>query len=230
MLVALGAVASFFSLSSAVPQLLRALRSRCVEGLSSGSLLLTLSAMMLWCVYAAAVTDQVQLVNNTISFGLAALLVFALLRARGAGWGRDAFAALLASAGAGAVAISVVHVFGAFVLAMVGTAISSVRLWPQTRLAITGAPLRGLDPWATVLGQMGWLLWAAYGMAVGDHALALCSATGLVMQSTITAYRLPPRRTLHAVADGRLGPVAARLAHGVAGRFPLRADHYELAA
>lgn len=230
MLVVLGAVASFFSLSSAVPQVRRALRSRCVDGLSTSSLLLTLAALVSWCVYSAVVMDDVQLVNNTVSFGFAVLLVFALLRARGGSWARDAVAALLAVAGAGAVAVSVVHLVSPFALAMLGTVLSSVRLWPQTRLALIGAPLWGLDPWATVLGQMGWFLWAAYGMAAGDHALALCSVTGLVMQSTITAYRLPPRRTLHAVAGGRLGPVAARLALGVAGRFPLHADDYELAA
>jgi uncharacterized protein with PQ loop repeat len=226
----LGAVASFFSLSSSVPQVHRAIRSRCVDGLSAGSLLLTLGAMVVWGVYAVVVMDDVQLVNNVISFGFAALLVFALLRARGGSWGRDALAALLATAGAGAVAICVVQLFGSFVLAMLGTVLSSVRLWPQTRLAVTGAPLWGLDPWAMVLGWMGWLLWAAYGLAAGDHPLALCSVTGLVMQSTITAYRLPPRRTLHVVAHGRVGPVAARLARRVAGRFPLRADDYELAA
>lgn len=230
MLVMLGAVASFFSLSSSVPQVHRALRSRCVDGLSSGSLVLTLCAMVLWGVYALVVMDNVQLVNNAISFGFAALLVFALLRARGTRWGRDALAALLATAGAGAVAISVTQVFGSFVLAMLGAVLSSVRLWPQTRLALTGAPLWGLDPWAMVLGWMGWFLWGVYGVAAGDHPLALCSVTGLVMHSTITAYRLPPRRTLHAVAHGRLGPVAARLLRRVAGRFPLRADDYELVA
>lgn len=229
MLVMLGAVAASFSLSSFVPQVHRALRSRCVDGLSSGSLLLTLCALTLWGVYAMAVMDDVQLANNAISAGLAALLMFALLRAKGAGWGGDALAALLATAGAGAVAISVVHLFSSVVLAMLGTALSSVRLWPQTRLALTGAPLGGLDPWAMVLGWMGWLLWAAYGLAAGDHPLALCCVTGLAMQSTITAYRLPPRRTLHAVGHGRLGPVAARLARRIAGRFPLHADDYELA-
>jgi uncharacterized protein with PQ loop repeat len=229
-LVMLGAFASFFSLSSSVPQLHRALRSRCVDGLSWGSLLLTLSAMVLWGLYAAVVMDDVQLVNNAISFGLTALLVFALLRARGGSWGRDALAALLATVGAGAAGICVVQVFGSFVLAMLGTVLSSVRLWPQTRQAVMGAPLWGLDPWAMVLGWLGWLLWAAYGMAAGDHPLALCSVTGLVLQSTTTAYRLPPRRTLHEVARGRLGAVAARLARPVAGRFPLRADDYELAA
>jgi uncharacterized protein with PQ loop repeat len=229
-LVMLGAVASLFSLSSFVPQVHRALRSRCVDGLSSGSLLLTLCALVLWSVYAVAVVDDVQLVNDSISIGFAALLMFALLRAKTASRGGDALAALVTTAVAGAVAIAVEQVFSSFVLAMLGTAVSSVRLWPQTRLALTGAPLGGLDPWAMVLGWLGWLLWAAYGLAAGDHPLALCSVTGLVMQSTITAYRLPPRRTLHAVGRGRLGPVPARLARWIAGWFPLRPDDYELAA
>jgi uncharacterized protein with PQ loop repeat len=228
-LVMLGAVASFFSLSSTVPQVHRAFRSRSAEGVSWGSLLLNLSALVLWCVYSATVVDRVQLVNNTISFGLLLVLVVALLRAGGR-WGSAAFAALVAVLVAAVVAVTVVEVFNAFVLAMVGTVISSVRMWPQTRLAICRAPLWGLDPWATALGWVGWLLWAAYGVRAGDDALALCSLTGLVMQSVIMAFRLPPRRTLRSIAGGRLGPLAARVASPVSDRFALRADDFELVA
>ena len=230
MLVVLGAIASFFSLSSTVPQLLRAFRSRSAEGVSWSSLLLSLSTFVLWCVYSAAVMDHVQLVNNAIAFGLLLVLTVALLRAGGRSWWSGGVAALLAVMIAGLGAVAVLDVFNSFVLAMVGTVISSVRMWPQTRLALSRAPLWGLDPWATALGWVGWLLWAVYGVGAGDHALALCSLTGLVMQSTIVAFRLPPRRTLHAVAGDRLGPVAARVALPVSGRFPLRSHDFELVA
>ena len=226
----LGAVASFFSLTATLPQVQRAFRSRSAEGVSWGSLLLSLAAMTLWCVYAAAIVDHVQLVNNTLASGLLLLLAVALLRASGRSLRSGGVAAMSAMVAAAVVAVAVVNVFDPFVLAMIGTAISSVRMWPQTRLALSRAPMWGLDPWATALGWVGWLLWAAYGLGAGDHALALCSVTGLVMQSIIMAFRLPPRRTLHAVACGRLGPVAARIALPVSGRFPPRADDFELVA
>ncbi len=226
--VLLGAVASFFSLSATVPQVVRAYRSRSAEGLSWSSLLLSLATFTLWCVYAVAITDHVQLVNNTIAFLLLVALATAVLRASGS-LGR-VLAAAAAVVASGLVAVAVVDVFNSFVLALVGTVVSSVRMWPQTRLALSRAPMWGLDPWSTVLAWMGMLLWMAYGVLVGDHAVALCSLTGLVMQTTIVAFRLPPRRTLHSIARGRLGHQAARLAVPVSGRFPLRPSDYELVA
>ncbi|NUR07526.1 MAG: PQ-loop repeat-containing protein [Nocardioidaceae bacterium] len=229
-LVVLGAVASFFSLSSTVPQVLRAFRSRSAQGVSWGSVLISLGTFVLWCVYSAVVADPVQLVNNTLAFGLLALLAVGLLRADRRRWWTDGSAALLAAAAGAVVGIALAAALGPFVLAMVGTVVSAVRMWPQTRLAISRAPMWGLDPWATTLGWLGWLVWTAYGVGVGDHALTVSSITGFVMQSTIMAFRLPPRRTLHAVAGGRLGPVAARIATPVSGRFPMRAADFELAA
>ena len=79
----LGAVASFFAVSATVPQVLRAFRSRSVEGLSWTSLLLSLATFAMWCVYAAAVADAVQLVNNALAFGLLVALAAAVLRAGG---------------------------------------------------------------------------------------------------------------------------------------------------
>jgi len=229
-LVVLGAVASLFSLSATVPQVLRALRIRSTDGLSWAALLLNLAAVVLWDVYAAAVMDHVQLFYNTVSFGLVVVLAAAVLRAGGRGWWTGTAGALLSVVVAGTVAVTVVETFDSLVLAMVGTVISSVRMWPQTRLALSRAPLWGLDPWATALGWLGWLLWTAYGVTAGDHALTVASLSGLLMQSTITAFRLPPRRTLHSIAGGRLGPLAARVACPVSSRFPLQAEDFELVA
>jgi hypothetical protein len=103
-------------------------------------------------------------------------------------------------------------------------------MWPQARLALSRVPLWGLDPWATALGWVGGLLWAAYGVAVGDSAMALCSIVALALQSVVVGFRLPPRRTLHSIAHGRLGPLAAQVAGSVAGRFPVRADDFTLVA
>lgn len=116
-----------------------------------------------------------------------------------------------------------------FTLAMVGTLISSGRLLPQTRLAVSGAPLWGLCPWSTLLAWLAMAAWVAYGCVVGDHGVAVCSAVALSMQSAIVAYRLPARRTLDSLAGGRLGGGVAQLVSPASVRFPYRGS-YKLAA
>ena len=157
-----------------------------------------------------------------MAVGLLVVLALALLvadgRSRWYGLLPAAFAALVAGLAALAAALA------PLVLAVVAMVVTSVRMWPQARLALARVPLWGLDPWATALGWVGWLLWAAYGAAVGDSALGVCSLTGLVLHSVVVAFRLPPRRTLHSIASGRLGPVAAQVVGPVSGRFPFRDD------
>ena len=224
----LGAVASLFSLSATVPQVLRAARTRSVEGLSWGSVVLSLATFTLWCVYALAVADGVQIVNNFLAFGLLVALAAVVVRAGGA---RSSWTAVGAVAGSAAVAVVTLDVLNSFVLAMAATTVSSVRMVPQTRLALARVPLSGLDPWATVLAWCGMVLWLGYGVLVGDLGVGLCSLIALVMQSVVLAVRLPPRRTLAAVAGGRLGAGAARAAAPLARRFPVQsAADYELAA
>ena len=189
---------------------------------------MNLGASVLWAVYAVAVVDHVLLAYNTMAVGLLVVLVAALLGAEGRGWWSGFLTAGFALGVAGLAATTAA--LSPVALALVGSAISSVRMWPQARLALSRVPLWGLDPWATALGWVGWLLWAAYGLAVGDPAVALSSAAGLAMHSVVVAFRLPPRRTLHSIACGRLGPVAAQVAGSVAGRFPLRADDFTLVA
>ncbi len=226
-LVLLGAVASFFSLSANVPQVTRAVRTRSVEGVSWASTVMSLATFTLWCVYAVAIADGVQIVNNSAAFVLLVALAVAVVRAGGARRSWTAVAAIVAS---GVTAVLTVDVLNSFALAMCATTLSSVRMVPQTRLALSGKPLWGLDPWATVLAWVGTLLWLGYGI-IDDGAVALCSAIALTMQSTVLAFRLPPRRTLASLAGGRLGPRVARVIGPVSARFPERrlAD-YELAA
>lgn len=190
MLVLLGAVASFFSLAAVVPQVLRALRTRDVEGVSWATAVLSLATFTLWVVYAFAVADGVQVVNNVVALVLLGALAFAVARAGGAGRsGWLAPASILVSA---AVAVVTIDVFNSFVLAMAATTISSVRMVPQTRLALSGTSLSGLDPLATVLAWVGMLLWSAYGALVGDVGVLLCSGIALVMQTAIVRARLRP--------------------------------------
>jgi uncharacterized protein with PQ loop repeat len=227
-LVVLGAVASFFGLFSNVPQILRALRDRAAEGVSWSGLLMNLGSSVLWAVYAAAVVDHVLLAYNAAAIGLLVVLVAAMLAAEGRSSWSGLLTALFALGVAGAAALTAA--LSPVALALAGSGLSSVRMWPQARLALSRVPLWGLDPWATALGWIGWLLWAGYGVAVGDSALALCSLVGLTMHSIVVAFRLPPRRTLHSIAGGRLGPVVAQVAGPVSGRFPFHADDYTLVA
>ena len=228
MLVVLGAVASFFGLVSNVPQIIRALRDGSAEGVSWSALLMNLGASVLWAVYAVYVVDHVLLAYNAAAVGLLVVLVMTLLAAEGRSPWSGFLTALFAMGVAGLSAF--MATISPVTLALVGSVISSVRMWPQARLALSRAPLWGLDPWATALGWAGWLLWAAYGVAVGDSALALSSLAGLAMHSVVVAFRLPPRRTLHSIAGGRLGPVAAQVAGPVSGRFPFHAGDYTLVA
>jgi uncharacterized protein with PQ loop repeat len=224
----LGALASCLSLAAAVPQVVRALRGRSVEGLSWTSTVMSLGTMTVWCVYAVAVADKIQVVNNVVAFGLLVALAAAVVRAGGTTRTWSPFVVVVASA---CLALLVLGVSSAFTLAMCATTLSSLRMVPQTRLALSGVPLWGLDPWATVLSWAGMALWMVYGALVGDAALAVCSAIMLVMQTLILAMRLPPRRTLGSLAGGRLGTGVARLTAPLADRFPERPkSRYELAA
>lgn len=227
MILLLGAVASLFSLSAIVPQVVRAARTRSVEGVSYASVVLSLATFTLWVVYAFAVADRVQIVNNVVSLVLLVALAVVVARAGGC-TSRSAVVAILVSAVA---AVVVVDVLNPFVLAMVATTTSSVRMVPQTRLALARVPMRGLDPWSLVLGWAGMVLWAGYGVVVGDPGVLICSALSVLMQSAIVAVRVPPRPTLQALAAGRLGAPVAWLAGPLARRYPVPAAvGYELAA
>jgi MtN3 and saliva related transmembrane protein len=227
-LAVLGAVASFFSLSSTVPQIARAARHRSAEGVSWSSLLMNLSSCVLWAVYGAAAVDQVLLATNLLAIGLLVVLAVVLLAAEG----ENCWWALALTAAGSVVGFlaAVAAAFDPFPIALVAMVITGTRMWPQARLAVAGVPLWGLDPWATALGWMGWLLWSVYGVAAGDTAVGVCSIAGLLLHSVVCAFRLPPRRTLHSIASGRLGPVVAQVASPVSVRFPFRADDYSLVA
>ncbi len=221
----IGAVASFLSLYAIVPQVLRAARTRSVEGVSWSSIMLSMSTMTLWAVYAFAVADQIQIVNNALALVLLAALAVVVVRA---GVHRAAWVPVLVVFATGLVAVWVVDVANSFALAMVGTTVSSVRMLPQARLAISGAPLWGLCPWSTLFAWSGSGLWLAYALVAGDLPFALCSLILLAMQSVVVFYRLPLRRTLASLAGGRLGHPVARVATPLSVRLPQRG--VELAA
>jgi MtN3 and saliva related transmembrane protein len=225
--VLVGSAASVLSLYATVPQLLRASRTRSTQGISWSSILLSLATMTLWSVYAAAVADAVQVVNNSLALVLLAALAVVVMRA---GVPRQAWVPVAVVFVSALASLWLVDLANSFTLAMVGTAASSLRMLPQTRLAVSGAPLWGLCPWSTVLAWAGTGLWLAYGVLAGDLPLAACSVALLVMQTVVLVHRLPLRRTLASLAGGRLGGPVARAATPIAARLPLRRAEVELAA
>lgn len=214
-----GSAAAALSVYATVPQVLRAARTSSVEGISWSSILLSLGTMTLWAVYAIAVADAMQIINNALALLLLAALAVVVMRAGvpSSAWLPAAivFASALAS-------IWVVDVANSFTLAMVGTVASSLRMLPQTRLAISGAPLWGLCPWSLLLAWTGTALWLVYGGLVADAALTICCSVMLVMQTVVVVNRLPLRRTLASLARGRLGQPVARVAAPLSQRLPQR--------
>lgn len=184
----LGALASLFSLAAVVPQVRRALRTRDVEGVSWATAVLSLATFTLWVVYGFAVADGVQVVNNVTALVLLGALALAVVRAGGAGG--MAWAAPVSVLLSAALAVVTADVFNSFVLAMTATVVSSVRMVPQTRLALSGVPLTGLDPVGAALAWMGMLLWSTYGVLAGDLGVLLCSVIALAMQTAIVRARL----------------------------------------
>jgi MtN3 and saliva related transmembrane protein len=214
-----GSAAAALSVYATVPQVLRAARTRSVEGISWSSVLLSLGTMTLWAVYAIAVADAMQIINNSLALVLLAALAVVVMRAGvpSSAWLPVAivFASALAS-------IWVVDVANSFTLAMVGTVASSLRMLPQTRLAVSGAPLWGLCPWSVLLAWSGTALWLLYAVLAADLALAICCSVMLVMQTLVVVNRLPLRRTLASLAAGRLGRPVARVAAPLSLRLPQR--------
>ena len=146
--VAVGIAASFVSLYATVPQVLRAARTRSADGISWTSLVLSLATFTLWCVYAFAVADHIQLINNTIALLLLVALAVVVLRT---GEGRSYWTAVLAVTGTAAASLWLVDVSNSFTLAMVGTTISSLRMVPQTRLTLRGRIPSSVETQASLL-------------------------------------------------------------------------------
>lgn len=223
----IGAVATLLSLYATVPQVLRAARTRSADGVSWSSIMLSMATMTLWGVYAFAVADEIQIVNNALALVLLAALAVVVIRA---GVPRGAWMPVVVVFVTGIGAVWLVDVANSFTLAMVGTAISSLRMLPQARLALSGASLWGLCPWSTLLAWCGSALWVCYGVLAEDLPLAVCSVILVVMQSVVVVHRLPLRRTLASLAGGRLGTRVARAVTPLSVRLPERRAEVELAA
>jgi uncharacterized protein with PQ loop repeat len=215
--VALGYLAPSIGLFGSVPQVMRARRTRSVEGLSWTSQVIGLVTGVLWGVYGITSADTAQILNNTMGLSLALMLAWVASTVR-----EDVriVPAALVVAGSAVAAVAVAVCVSPFAVAMVGTLVGSVRLIPQVRVALSGASLWGLHPWSVLLAVVSPLAWFAYGLAVSDVAVLISSGISTVMNSIICAYRLPARRTMMSLAGGRLGPRVAVVSSPLSARFP----------
>lgn len=216
-----GLIASLIGLAATIPQVIRARRTS-VDGLSWGSQLLTLATCTIWGVYGLFIFDGIQIFNNAAALILNGLLAAAIIAAQPTRRPAQALGVIVVTAAA---AVVVAWAISPLTVGMIGSVIGSVRLVPQLRLALTGQPLWGLDPWAVqlALGSSG--IWLAYGLAAADIAVISSAGLAVLMNTTICARRLPPRRTLRSIADGRIGPHAARYATPVATLVRAPANH-----
>jgi uncharacterized protein with PQ loop repeat len=211
-----GVVAVSLSVLTQIPQVLRALRTRVTDGLSTGTLALSLLGCSQWCAYGFGVLDLAQITNNLINLVLLSLLGHALVRA-GAMRRWHGPALLVGSIG---LAAAVTGFASPMAAAAVATTIGLCAKVPQVRIALSGAPLWGLDPWTVLLGCVSASLWIGYGLSVGDAVVVGSSALSGCLSGILVWRRLPPRRTLWSLAEGRLGPRVARAATPISLRFP----------
>lgn len=204
------------SVLTQIPQVLRALRTRVTDGLSTGTLALSLLGCSQWCAYGFGVLDPAQITNNLANLLLLSLLAHALVLS-GAMRRWQGPVLLLGSLGLGAAVATLASPMAA---AAVATSIGLCAKLPQVRIALSGAPLWGLDPWTVLLGLLSASLWIGYGLSAGDAVVAASSALSGVLSGIIVWRRLPPRRTLWSLSRGRLGPRIARAVAPISLRFP----------
>lgn len=201
-------VAVTLSLLTQVPQVLRALRTRVTDGLSTGTLALSLLCCASWCAYGMAVLDVAQVANNVVNLALLALLAHALVLA---GALRRWQGVVLVAGSVGA-ATSVANLTTPVTAATMAATIGFGAKVPQVRVALSGAPLWGLAPLSVVVGFVSPTLWAGYGPVTGDVVVFVASLVSGTLSAIILWRRLPPRRTLGSLSTGRLGPRVARVA------------------
>lgn len=204
-------------MTSMIPQLVRVLRTRVTDGLSAGTITLTLISATLWGSYGFGIADPTQIVPNVVCVGIFAWLAHIVAVETGVlhPWHGPAVVV-----GTAVVAGCLAVLAGPMATAAVGTVLGFFIRVPQVRVALSGQPLGGLDPWALLMGMASILMWLTYGMAAGDVAVVVSSAVGGAMHIVVVYRRLPPRRTLSTLAAGRLGPTVARTVTPIARRFP----------
>jgi len=167
----LGAVCTVLSVSFVWPQVLRVYRLNTVEGLSPTGTLHGLAACSLWTMYGVA-SGVLPLVVSNGAIGVAMFTIgVAQVRHHVLSAGRLALAlAVILTVGFTAVTIST-NLAG--VLAII---VGVTSILPQTLYVARVASLSGVSLPMYALVTLSTMLWALYGILIGDYLLVLTNA------------------------------------------------------
>ncbi|WP_104525263.1 SemiSWEET transporter [Blastococcus atacamensis] len=205
MSAALGVVASTVSIALVWPQLWLSCRHRRTVGMSPTGTWLAVALNVCWLVFGILTGDLAQIVTNAVVGAANTALLGALLltqpalRARAALLRTASGAVCLMAFAAGSAAVVVVLGADPAVLAgplgatasLVGAAACLPQ--PLSLLRDRTQDVSGLSPSRWVLGAGSSAAWTAYGLALGQPAVWLSAAVGLVCALVVCGVVLGPR-------------------------------------
>ena len=209
---ALGLTAATIGVLTSVPQVVRLARTPDADGLSAASSLLGVLSAGSWLAYGVLLLDPAQLVGNVP--GLAAAVVTAALVYRRVGL-PQVRGQLMTAAYALALA-GVWSVAGVEGVGVAATVVSLVKMAPQLRVVVRGGSLSALSPATYLLATAAAVLWTAYGLAMGQASVVVCSALSAAMTGFVLVRRCPPRAVVRALHAGRWGVPGRLLVRPVA--------------
>jgi uncharacterized protein with PQ loop repeat len=206
----LGFVAGTLGVASAWPQFLRLARTRVGTGVSITSQILALACVGLWFSRGLFVRDAAQTMSNAAAMIAAAGIVVVLITLRATR--REQLVAVVGTLACAAAIVTLAWIDRPAIVTTVAVSVSMMRLFPQLLIAVRpGRSMAGLAPLTLAITVTCSLLWAVYGLLVGDPAVILTSSVGLLLNSFIGYRRVPPAKMMAAARAGRFGPAAARV-------------------
>jgi hypothetical protein len=199
----LGAAAVTASCAAGVPQAVRSLRTRDVEGLPVVGTALGVAIPLWWLVWGLGVGDLSAVVTNVVVVVTNAAIAAAVVRG-GPGRGRTAVSVVLAALAA----LPLVWAAGPGWVVAVATVVGLGRLAPQVAL-VAGGAVGGVSRRAAALALAAAVAWVAYWTAGAAWALTLPPLGAVVLSGAIVAGLVrADRRAARSSAD--LAPVSAR--------------------
>jgi len=166
----------------ALPQAIRLVRTRCVDGVSASWIGVSVAINVWWLAYGVGADVWVLLPVATISVAIYGTMAAVFLRTVGP---RGMPGMVLGMFGLGMVPLPFL-VLGGWTLAGVALGLAyGIQLLPAVLAACTTDRLSGVAPatWLTAWAEAA--LWLAYVALVPDVALALAGVMGVVMATVI---------------------------------------------
>jgi uncharacterized protein with PQ loop repeat len=206
----LGFIAGTLGVASQWPQFLRLARTRVGTGVSITSQILGLACVGLWFSHGLFSRDAAQTMSNAAAMIAAAGIVVVLITLRATR--REQLVAVVGTLACAAAIVTLAWIDRPAIVTAVAVSVSMMRLVPQLLIAVRpGRSMAGLAPLTLAITVTCSMLWAAYGLLVGDPAVILTSSVGLLLNSFISYRRVPPAKMMAAARAGRFGPAAARV-------------------